>query len=206
MPHAKYTLSKAEKTKFFDWLKCVKFPDGYASNISRCVNTQKGKISGMKRHNCHVLLQCLLPIAIRGYFSFEIRTPLIKLCFLFKELCSWTLKFDVLNRMKHDIVVILCKLEMNFPPASFDVMVHLAVRLPRMSLQDLFNSVGYIKLKGLWVNWSDLWGIEHIRKGQLLRDIYPLNVWHFALCIFEGFIKDGVLRRGIMMGGRRKWV
>uniref|UniRef100_A0A2N9GAQ5 Transposase-associated domain-containing protein n=1 Tax=Fagus sylvatica TaxID=28930 RepID=A0A2N9GAQ5_FAGSY len=41
MPHAKYTLSKAEKTKFFDWLKCVKFPDGYASNISRCVNTQK---------------------------------------------------------------------------------------------------------------------------------------------------------------------
>uniref|UniRef100_A0A2N9G009 DUF4216 domain-containing protein n=1 Tax=Fagus sylvatica TaxID=28930 RepID=A0A2N9G009_FAGSY len=30
MPHVKYTLSKAEKTKFFDWLKCVKFPDGWS--------------------------------------------------------------------------------------------------------------------------------------------------------------------------------
>ena len=131
MPHAKYTLSKAEKTKFFDWLKCVKFPDGYASNISQCVNTQKGKISGMKSHDCHVLLQRLLPVAIRGYFSTEIRTPLIELCFFFKELCSRTLKLDVLNRMKHDIVVILCKLEMIFPPAFFYVMVHLAVHLPR---------------------------------------------------------------------------
>jgi hypothetical protein len=131
MPHVKYTLSKAEKTKFFDWLKCVKFPDGYASNISRCVNTQKGKISGMKSHDFHVILQRLLPIAIRGYFSTEIHTPLIELCFFFKELCSRTLKLDVLNRMKHDIVVILCKLEMIFPPAFFDVMVHLAVHLPR---------------------------------------------------------------------------
>jgi hypothetical protein len=92
---------------------------------------QKGKISGMKSHDCHVLLQRLLPVAIRGYLSTEIRTPLIELCFFFKELCSRTLKLDVLNRMKDDIVVILCKLEMIFPPAFFDIMVHLAVHLPR---------------------------------------------------------------------------
>jgi hypothetical protein len=36
-----------------------------------------------------------------------------------------------LNRMKDGIVVILCKLEMIFPPAFFDIMVHLAVHLPR---------------------------------------------------------------------------
>jgi hypothetical protein len=33
--------------------------------------------------------------------------------------------------MKDDIVVILCKLEKIFPPAFFDIMVHLAVHLPR---------------------------------------------------------------------------
>jgi hypothetical protein len=83
MTHAKYTLSKAEKTRFFDWLKCVKFLDGYASDINRCVNTKKGKISGMKIHDCHVLLQCLLPIVSRVFFLTQIRTPLIKLCYLF---------------------------------------------------------------------------------------------------------------------------
>lgn len=34
------------------------------------------------------------------------------------------------EKMRKDIVEILCKLEMIFPPAFFDVMVHLAVHLP----------------------------------------------------------------------------
>ena len=110
MSHAKYTLSKVEKASFFDSLQCVKFPNGYASNISLCVNTKNGKISGMKSHDCHVHLQRLLPVAIPGYLSIEIHTPLIELCFFFKELCSRTLKLDVLNRMKDNIVLILCKL------------------------------------------------------------------------------------------------
>jgi hypothetical protein len=33
--------------------------------------------------------------------------------------------------MKDDIIVILCKFEKIFPPAFFDIMVHLAVHLPR---------------------------------------------------------------------------
>ena len=109
----------------------MKFPDGYASNISRCVNTNEGTISGMKSHDFHVLLQRLLPVAIRGYFNDNIRTTLIELCLFFKDLCSRTLKLDVLNQMKEDIVVILCKMEMIFPPAFFDIMVHLALHLPR---------------------------------------------------------------------------
>ena len=83
MTHAKYTLSKTEKTRFFDWLKCVKFLDGYAFDINRCVNTKNGKISGMKTHDYHVLLQRLLPIASQVFFFTQIRTPLIELCFLF---------------------------------------------------------------------------------------------------------------------------
>lgn len=36
--------------------------------------------------------------------------------------------------MEKDIAVILCKLEEIFPPAFFDVMVHLAVHLPREAI------------------------------------------------------------------------
>ena len=83
------------------------------------MNTNKSRISGMKNHDCHVLLQHLLLVAIRGYFNDNIYTTLIELCLFFKDLCSRTLKLDVLNQMKDDIIVILCKMEMIFPPTFF---------------------------------------------------------------------------------------
>uniref|UniRef100_K4AIS1 DUF4218 domain-containing protein n=1 Tax=Setaria italica TaxID=4555 RepID=K4AIS1_SETIT len=48
----------------------------------------------------------------------------------FRQLCCKTLKLDVLKKLKTYIPIILCKLEKFFPPAFFDVMVHLAVHLP----------------------------------------------------------------------------
>jgi len=57
MPPTSYTLSKEERNEFCEFLQSVKFPDGYASNISRCVNISDGKLSGLKSHDCHVLLQ-----------------------------------------------------------------------------------------------------------------------------------------------------
>jgi hypothetical protein len=97
MPHANYTLSKAEKTAFLDWLKGVKFPNGYASNISQCVNVKEGKILGMKSHDCHVFLQYLLPVVIRPYLSAEIHTTMTEFSFFCKELFARTLKLDVLS-------------------------------------------------------------------------------------------------------------
>ena len=52
----------------------------------------------------------------------------------FRELCARTLRKDVLKRLQVEIVVILCRLEKIFPPAFFDVMVHLAIHLPEEAL------------------------------------------------------------------------
>lgn len=134
IPSASYTLSSTEKKAFCEWLKSVKFPDGFASNISRCVNVNDGRISGMKSHDCHVLLQRLLPVAVRGFLSSDVSIALIELGFFFQELCSRTLRLEVLENMEKDIAVILCKLEQIFPPSFFDVMVHLAVHLPQEAI------------------------------------------------------------------------
>ncbi|KAL0401997.1 UNVERIFIED_CONTAM: hypothetical protein Slati_4229600 [Sesamum latifolium] len=40
-----------------------KFPDGYASNLSRCVDMASLRLHGMKSHDCHVYMQKLIPIA-----------------------------------------------------------------------------------------------------------------------------------------------
>jgi hypothetical protein len=66
----------------------VKFPDRYVSKIGPCANKLPGKIAGMKSHNCHVFLQRLLPIAIHGYLTTEIRTTLIELNNVFLRKCE----------------------------------------------------------------------------------------------------------------------
>jgi hypothetical protein len=65
MPHARYTLSKEQKKAFCDFLREVKFSDGFASNISRCLNVDGTKVHGLKTHDCHILLQRILPAVMR---------------------------------------------------------------------------------------------------------------------------------------------
>ena len=133
-PRAFFSLSPNERDGFYDFLKSVKYPDGCAANISRLVNAKNGRLSGLKSHDCHVLLQRILPIGLRGFAHKDISIVLFELSNFFQNLCSKTLKRSELEKLEEHIVLILCKLERFFPPAFFDVMVHLAVHLPREAI------------------------------------------------------------------------
>ena len=65
-PKACYVLTPEAKKKFLQFVSNVKFPDGYASNISRCVNMEGGTMHGLKTHDWHILLQRILPAGLRG--------------------------------------------------------------------------------------------------------------------------------------------
>ena len=65
-PMANYTLDKNGKQAVCEWVKTLKFLDGYVSNMGRCVDLKKYKIFGMKSHDCHVFMQRLIPIAFRN--------------------------------------------------------------------------------------------------------------------------------------------
>ena len=56
MPHACYHMNASENDGFLHVLKDVRVPDGYSSNISRCVKFKECKINGMKSHDNHVLI------------------------------------------------------------------------------------------------------------------------------------------------------
>lgn len=129
-PPACYTLTSDERKQFCKFLKLVKLPEGYASNVSRCVNVNDGKLSGLKSHDCHVLLQRLIPIGIRAFLPNDVCTALVELCKFFQDLCAKTLKVSDLDKLEKGIFLVLCKLERIFPLAFFDVMVHLPVHLP----------------------------------------------------------------------------
>ncbi|CAH9090446.1 unnamed protein product, partial [Cuscuta europaea] len=132
-PHAKYTLTKDDCKEFCKFIKSVRLPDGYASNISRCV-TDANTLGGMKTHDCHVLLQKILPVAILAFLDRKIRITLIEFCQFFQKLCAKTLYVSELEDMKTGIVIILCKLEQIFPMSFFTIMVHLCVHLPEQAL------------------------------------------------------------------------
>ncbi|XP_065867486.1 uncharacterized protein [Euphorbia lathyris] len=64
-PKACSTLNQNQKKIVCDWVKQLKFPDGYVSNLGRCVDDKKSRLFGMKSHDCHVFMQRLLPISFR---------------------------------------------------------------------------------------------------------------------------------------------
>ncbi|XP_057247444.1 uncharacterized protein LOC104882960 [Beta vulgaris subsp. vulgaris] len=133
IPLAPYTLSFEEKKKLCTFLTRVKFPDGYASNISRNSLLRERKLAGLKSHDYHVIMEHLLPLAIRDWPK-SLSTPLIKLSSFLKELCSKTLNVKDLEIMDKEIAVILCELEKIFPPAFFVIMIHLSVHLTKEAM------------------------------------------------------------------------
>ncbi|CAE6114411.1 unnamed protein product [Arabidopsis arenosa] len=59
-----FRLKHDAKEVFLRWLqKDVKFSDGYSSSLANCVDLPGKKLTGMKSHDCHVLMQRLFPIA-----------------------------------------------------------------------------------------------------------------------------------------------
>ncbi|XP_057250770.1 uncharacterized protein LOC130591463 [Beta vulgaris subsp. vulgaris] len=87
------------------------------------------KISGLKSHDCHVLLQSILPLVIRGLLVKDVSEPLVELCQFFGVLCARSMQVEHLEKIKAQIPLTLSKLEAWMPPSCFDVMLHLSVHL-----------------------------------------------------------------------------
>ncbi|XP_073098878.1 uncharacterized protein [Elaeis guineensis] len=99
-----YTMSNTKKKSFCKFLKGIKFLDG------------------------------ILPIGMRGILKKDVTAALMELGDFCHRIYRRTLIMDDIKKMCIDISLILCKLEMIFLPAFFDVMVHLVVYLPNEAL------------------------------------------------------------------------
>ncbi|CAL2237470.1 unnamed protein product [Prunus armeniaca] len=129
-----FSMKPNDKKEFLKFVSSVKFPDGYASNIARCVNVDGGKFTGLKSHDCHVFMQRLLLVGIRHLLPEDVVKPIILLSRFFSQLTAKTLRKTNMFQLRHDIVQVLCKFEMIFPPAFFTSMMHVMVHLPEEAL------------------------------------------------------------------------
>ena len=90
----------------------------------------------MKSHDCHIMITRILPVAIRGLMEPWVQKTVLDLCNFFDTISQKSITKNHCFQLKEEIVVILCELEMYFPPSFFDIMVHLMVHIVD-EIQDL---------------------------------------------------------------------
>ncbi|KAG8379137.1 hypothetical protein BUALT_Bualt07G0056900 [Buddleja alternifolia] len=106
-PKASYTLTKDERHTVLKWIKDLRLPDGYASNLGRCVNLDDYSMHGMKSHDCHVFIERLIPLAFRDLLPESVWNGLTELSQFFRALCSTVLSESdmktLLNTLKRKV-------------------------------------------------------------------------------------------------------
>ena len=66
MTPAVYVLDMVKRKEFCEVLSRVRFPHGFSSNPERRVSVDGNKVQGLKTHDCHVQLQRVLSVILRG--------------------------------------------------------------------------------------------------------------------------------------------
>ncbi|GKB45829.1 hypothetical protein Tco_0896582 [Tanacetum coccineum] len=137
-PRHRQGKTRLEKPGHSKWLvawpkqkrKVLKASDGFGSNFKHKVTDNDTNITGLKSHDCHIMMQRLLPYGLQQYLPPDVAKPLIELCLFFKQICSQTLMVDDMLKAQSKVIDILCNLELIYPPAFFDIMIHLVIHLP----------------------------------------------------------------------------
>ena len=83
LPSGSYKLSPEMKQILCNFLHDIKLPDGYASNIRRCVDVKGCKVAGLKSHGYHIIFQKLLSLVVHVILPTDVVIPLIQLSSFF---------------------------------------------------------------------------------------------------------------------------
>ena len=124
-PAAEFTTSITDRQKFCSFIKSVRFPDAFASNLRKNIKNNDNNIIGLKSHDCHVLMQRFLLAGLCPFLPRHISSTIIELCNFFQQICSRTLRVEDIEKAEEYIVLVLSKMELIFPLAFFHLVMHL---------------------------------------------------------------------------------
>jgi hypothetical protein len=127
MADAPYVLSREDRLQFFQNMKNLQCPSGYVSNLPNRIMDEK--IRGLKSHDYHIMLQHLLLVCLRNLGNAEVMGSIVRLSRLFHRLCAKVIDPGTEGQLMTNAAEVLVSLEKVFPPAFFDIMVHLTVHL-----------------------------------------------------------------------------
>ena len=78
----------------------LKVLEGYCSNFKNLVSVKELKISGLKSHDYHALMQQLLLVALRSVLPKHVIYAITRLCFFFNALYTKVMDVSRLNDLQ----------------------------------------------------------------------------------------------------------
>jgi hypothetical protein len=130
-PRAPYCFKPIERKDILRWLKKLKFPDRYVSNIKQSVNVSTGKFNGLNSHDYHIIIERLMPVMFRGYFNADLWKIFAELSYFYRQICAKQVSKVMMQKLEKKITVLVWKMEKIFPPGWFNAMQYLLVHLPK---------------------------------------------------------------------------
>jgi hypothetical protein len=126
-PQASSVLTAAEFEVFAWTIESMKMPTWYSSNLGKHIRGKK--FGALKSHDYHELMQQLLPLALRGLLKPGARMAVMRMCKIFRHLCTKVYNPDDFDSLELDVVESMALLEMEFLLSFFDIMTHLPYHL-----------------------------------------------------------------------------
>jgi hypothetical protein len=126
-PKAPYVFTPIENTDFINRVSSTRVPTGFSSTLTKHVGEKR--LAGLKSHDHHVLLQHILPAAIRHSLLPGPRETIIRLGRCFQRICARVIDPNEMPALKTYVAETLCLMELWFPPGFFDITTHLVIHL-----------------------------------------------------------------------------
>nr|GEW45198.1 hypothetical protein [Tanacetum cinerariifolium] len=174
-PQAAYSFTPKNGKEFCQFIKGVKLPDRFGSNFKHKVIDNDTNITGLKSHDCHIMMQRLLPYVLQQYLPDEVTKLIIKLCSFFKQICSANLMEDDMLKAQSKVVDILCNLELIYFLLLSLTMTHLGIHLPLEAIeakQECSITEGYAAEEALTFSSYYFWDVT-TKFNHLDRNVDP---------------------------------
>ena len=113
-PHAPYVLPRQEQRKVLQSIRSTRTPTGHCANFRKLVSLEE-KLQFMKTHHWHILMQEILPAAIRNPLPKGPRVTIIRLGHCFRRICAKFLRQSELPQLQNYVVETLTLMEIHFP-------------------------------------------------------------------------------------------
>ena len=175
-PAAPYVLTNEEFDTFANTMESLKPPLGLVSNMAQYI--RKKKFGGLKSHDYHVLMQQVMPLALRGLLQRGPRMAVMRICRVFRKICGSVWNPSEIEDLQADVARSMALLEIHFPPSFFDIMTHLVYHL--VDELDLCGPV------------SSRWMYPIERYMKTLKE-YVRNMARPEACMAEGYVRDECL-------------
>ena len=112
------------------FVKCIEYlktPTGYSSDLGK--HLRKKNFGGLKSHDYHVLMQQILPLALRDLMQVGPRMVVMRMSKVFRRICTKVYNLAEFESLEAEVAETMSLLEMEFPPSFFDIMTHLPYHL-----------------------------------------------------------------------------